>query len=87
MSGVEGYTTKEIHAMVTRMQEGISEVSIELRATRDMIKKYNNLHGRLIVLEEREATREKVLQRVREWSGWAVAITLGIVALSGLPSC
>ena len=69
------YTNKQLFEM-------LSDVRRELGETRDMIRKYNGLSGRLgdiecLIKEQAEKTEEKEKEKKGDWKwvlGWSVAI-------------
>ncbi len=75
------YSNRDLYEMLNPMRSEINAVMQELKQTQEIIKRYNDLHNRVLTLEEREVTRDVTLKKVRDWSGWFLAGALGLIKL------
>jgi hypothetical protein len=80
----EWYSNKDIFEMVQALRD-------ELQETRNAVRKYNNLVGRLaelenwrIEVESRYLEREQIKGQFLRWGGWIIAaLSLAFTALRG----
>jgi hypothetical protein len=85
-SGNEGfYNNRELYEMI--MPE-INQLKTELKETRSIIKKYNGLRKRICDIEEevqvergKNEGKDDLLLKLKDWSGWIVAVITLIVYL------
>ncbi|GGJ77024.1 beta-ketoacyl-[acyl-carrier-protein] synthase family protein [Virgibacillus salexigens] len=77
------YTNKELFEQISNIKNDFQSLSVEMRETRETIKKYNGLREEvetlrheIKIMEALEKGKSKLLKNVREWGGWIVAILM-----------
>jgi len=80
------YSNKELFEQIMKMRDEIISLRSEMKETRDIIRKYNGLREELYNIESEieklkaaESGKTTVLDAIREWGGWIVAILMLIV--------
>lgn len=82
-AGEEWYTNKELFEMI----QGLAG---EMKQTRDLIKKYNNLHKTVQEHEKYIATQlgrgkgmKSIESAILQWGGWFIAVITFVYAVLG----
>lgn len=86
--GDEWFSNKELYEMVQGLKGEMKSMSQELKATREIVSRYNGLRQqieecarKIMEMENKAAGRSSVGQAIREWGGWLVGIVSLVVAL------
>lgn len=79
--GEEWYSNKELYELIQTLNKETIALRSEMLETRNLISKYNGLREEVAVVKEKivqiEAVstgKNKVLEAIRNWGGWLVAI-------------
>jgi uncharacterized protein YydD (DUF2326 family) len=75
------YTNKELFEHILTIRDDMKELSVEMKETRETIKKYNGLREKINELENevieikaKTIGKSAVFRGIREWGGWVIAI-------------
>ena len=82
MANKDWYNNKELFEMIQGLKD-------EMKETREVIKKYNGIRKdiyqtmeRVQALEEQKKGKSEILDSIKDWGGWIVAVlTLLIYAM------
>ena len=81
------YSNKELFEQINDLKLEFEQLRIELKETRDSIKKYNGLREQLYEvrreieqIKSENSGKSHALNAVREWGGWIVAIISLIIS-------
>ena len=72
-----GFSNKELTEMIMEEKVERQKLAQEMKATREAIKKYNNLVGKINSLErwrQQVCGSQTTWDAIRQWSGWIVAV-------------
>ncbi|WEG14170.1 hypothetical protein PU629_07335 [Pullulanibacillus sp. KACC 23026] len=89
------YTNKELFEQINVMRGEFKDLSNEMRETRNMIKEYNGLRDEvgkyrkeveelkeaLDVLQAKAEGRSSVLEGIKSWGGWIIALLSFVITL------